>query len=181
MDTAKIRVGPVTIGPRGKKKIYSADFHRDGVHCRLSLKTTNKRVASDRALAIATELNQGTFRAPPPPADLERTIADYLATLVTSDRSRRTVVKYRGNLKNFSRFLAERGITVLHKVRPADFDEWRQLRRTKVKLMTVNDESIVIKQLFKFAKSRKLILENPLADINRSYAVAPLRAVFARI
>lgn len=54
---------------------------------------------------------------------------------------------------------------MVRKVRPADFDEWRRLRGIQVELSTVDDESVVVKQLFKWARSRKLIVENQLADI----------------
>ena len=68
-------------------------------------------------------------------------------------------------MHNFRRFFAGRGITKLHAIQAIDFDAWRAARLAISKPGTVQDESILIEQLFKFARSRKLIAENPLADI----------------
>ena len=48
----RIRVGDrVSIYPRGKKKIWCADFWRDGKHCRMSLETANKRACRSAGTA----------------------------------------------------------------------------------------------------------------------------------
>ena len=54
--------GHVAIYPRGKKRTYVADFCQDGVHRKVSLKTANRRVATERATEIAAALHQGIFR-----------------------------------------------------------------------------------------------------------------------
>lgn len=49
----RVRVGDrVTIYPRGKKKTWCADFWREGLHCRQSLGTANKKVALRRAMKL---------------------------------------------------------------------------------------------------------------------------------
>ena len=50
----------VRIYPRGMKGIYCADFWAEGKHCRVSLKTRNRKVAVDRAVALAGSLQEGT-------------------------------------------------------------------------------------------------------------------------
>ena len=56
-DPDRIHVGEhVIIYPRGKKRIWCADFWRDGQHCRQSLKTTNKKIALHRALHLDAQL-----------------------------------------------------------------------------------------------------------------------------
>ena len=53
----RIRVGEfTTIYKRGKKGVYTADFHHDGEHCRESLKTRNKKIARQRAMRDAAHL-----------------------------------------------------------------------------------------------------------------------------
>ena len=53
-DGQQFRVGDrVTVYPRGKKNTYVADFWQDGVHRKVSLRTANKKVATERATKIA--------------------------------------------------------------------------------------------------------------------------------
>lgn len=48
--TDKIPIGDrLTIHPRGKKRIYVADFFQGGKHRRVSLKTSHKKTAVERA------------------------------------------------------------------------------------------------------------------------------------
>ena len=58
----RVRVGNrVMAYPRGKKRVWCADFWQDGVHRKVSLKTTNKRAAIERATRLAADLTGGTF------------------------------------------------------------------------------------------------------------------------
>ncbi len=166
MESRRIRVGNgVTVYPRGKKKIYVADFFQDGKHRRVSLKTSNLKVAKQKAALLEAEMVTGVHRLAPPPVEFAAVIDQYLGVLATNGRSPRTLVKYRGQLHGFRRFLAVRRVTKLHAVEAVDFDAWREARGKVVKPVTAFDEAVLAKQLFKFAKSRKLIAENPLADI----------------
>jgi integrase len=167
MDTTgRIRVGDrVAVYPRGKKKTYVADYHGDGGHRRVSLKTTNRKTAVERATLLAADVVAGVHRRPPPPLELEAAIEQYLAVLATDGRAPRTLGKYRTQLTNFRRFLAGRRVTKLHEVGAADFDAWRAARRAVVGAVTCHDEGVVAKQLFKYARIRKLVAEDPLAAV----------------
>src|SRR4051794_21747228 len=73
----RVRVGDhVTIYPRGKKKLWCADFWRDGKHCRLSLGTANKKVALQKALKLEAELAGGTYHKPPPAVTVRQAADD---------------------------------------------------------------------------------------------------------
>ena len=166
MDALRTCVGDrVTIYPRGKKKNYVADFFQDGKHRRKSLLTPNKKVAIERATVLSFDLDTGVHRQTPPPVEFAAVIDQYLAVLTTNGRDPKTLGKYRGQLNSFRRFLAERGVSKLHAIKAVHFDAGRAGRTDVVKPGTVHDESILVKQLFKFARSRKLIGENPLVDI----------------
>jgi hypothetical protein len=45
---------------RGKRRIWCADFWRDGQHCRQSLKTQNLKIARQRAQKVDNDLSLGT-------------------------------------------------------------------------------------------------------------------------
>jgi integrase len=165
----RIRVGDhVTIYPRGKKKIWCADFWRDGRHCRQSLRTANKKVALQKAMRLELDLAGGTFHKPPPAVSIQQAVEDYLTFLRTEQRATRTLVKYRGILDNFVTFLAGQQMTRLSQVSVSLFDRFRASRKATCHPRTMYTEGVVIKQFFKWAKSRKLIPDNPLADCKLS-------------
>ena len=53
----------VVIYQRGQKRMFTADFHDRGRHCRKSLATTNKKEAMRRAVELEFELNNGSYKA----------------------------------------------------------------------------------------------------------------------
>lgn len=158
----------VTIYARGKKKIYVADFYFDGRHCRQSLKTANRKFAADKAMEIHLRLTQGDFRNAPAAHTLESAVASYLDCLATEGRARKTLVKYRGIYDIFLGFLAENQIRHLHQCSLVWFDKFRSARKKIRHQKTLYTEGVVIKQLFKWAKTRRLIAENPLLDARLS-------------
>lgn len=155
----------VTIYPRGKKRLYVADFWQGGDHRKVSLKTANKKVATARATVLAAELLQGTFRQAAPPVDVQQTADAYVASLKTNGRARKTLVKYEGIFRIFVAFLLMLRIGKLHQITGTHFDAWRAHRRSTRAPKTVYTESVVVKQLFRWARSRKLIADDPLAGI----------------
>ena len=161
----RVRVGAkVTIYPRGKQKIYVADFWFNGRHCRKSLETPNKKVATERASKLDATLCSGTYRAPPVPTSIEEAAHLYIAYLTTQDRARKTLVKYQGIFKILLGFLKEQRIVQLAQFTALTFDSFRQFRAKTRHRKTLYVEGVVIKQLLKWCKSRHLILENPIAD-----------------
>src|SRR4051812_2087676 len=80
----RIRVGErITIFPRGTKKTWCADFWQDGVHRKVSLKTSNKKVAIERATKLAADLTGGAYRQAPPAITVKQAVEDYLTSLKT--------------------------------------------------------------------------------------------------
>lgn len=165
-DSERVRVGDrVTIYPRGAKKIWCADFWQDGAHKKQSLKTTNKKVAVERATKLAADLIGGTFQTPPPAVTVKQAADDYIAFLRTEERAKKTVVKYRGVLDLFIEYLERNKVTRLAQVTAAHLDRYRAERKADKHPKTVYCEGVIVKQLFKWARSRKLIADNPLADV----------------
>jgi hypothetical protein len=109
----------VTILPRGKKGIYYADFHFRGRHCRRSLKTTIKKVATKKAIDLEHELGSGTFQnkvvttRQEMPIEISKAKQDFINFHNTEGRRRKTVVKYEGILRCFAEFAAKENVTRL--------------------------------------------------------------------
>lgn len=161
----RIQVGDrVSIYPRGKKKIYCADFWQEGKHKRVSLETRNKKIATQRAVKIDAALASGTYAAAPPPVSIEAAVAKYLDYLESEGRARRTIVRYTGELNGFREFCAERQVVQLGKITMLLFDEYRKNRREIHAERTVFHESVVVKQFLKWCRLRKLVGNNPLED-----------------
>jgi integrase len=161
----RLRVGDrVTIYPRGKKAIWCADFWQDGRHCRQSLETANMKFALERARKIEVELVSGVYEQPPREVAIAQAFEDYVRYLETENRSRTTVVKYRGIFRTLMSFLVSLRVTRLHQFATVHFDRFRAERKKDHHPRTMYTEGVVIKQFFKWCKSRKLIRENPIAD-----------------
>jgi hypothetical protein len=86
----------------GKKKTWSHDYWRDGQQYAQSLKTTNKKVAMQRAQKLDRELMTGAYQPPPAALTISQAIENYLDYLKTENRARKTLVKYRWYSDHFS-------------------------------------------------------------------------------
>ena len=162
----RIRVGDrVAIFLRGKKRIWCADFWQNNVHRRVSLKTGNRKTAIKRATKLAADLMHGTYHQAPKPTLMSQVADDCIAFLRTEDRARRTIVKYRGVLNQFIAFLATQRVANIGQATASHFDRFRSQRKATRHVKTVYNESVIIKQVFKWARNRKLIVENPLVEI----------------
>jgi anaerobic ribonucleoside-triphosphate reductase len=126
----RIRIGDrVTIYQRGKKNIWCADFWRDGQHQRQSLKTANKKVATDRATKLAATLVDGSYHRPLPASIIAETIDAYIDYLKTEGRARKTIVKYRGIFDTLLKFLMEQNVTRMSQFTAMHFDRFRAHRK----------------------------------------------------
>lgn len=172
----RIAVGNrVTITPRGKKKIWTADFWNDGAHRRQSLKTSNKKVAIDRATKLERDLLHGTHRVVRQEVSIEQAVEDYLTYLTAEGRARKTIVKYRGQLETFRDFCHEQRVRPLGRISPSLFDRYRAHRRDDLHHNTHSQEDLNIKQFLKWCMSRHHLSVNPLADVEISKPILTAR------
>lgn len=164
-SSTRIPIGNrVTIYPRGKKKNYTAEFWFDGQHRRKSLKTQNKKIATDRALKLELQLQEGTYQSVANGVTIEDAIERYLSSLKADNRARKTMVRYRGELETFLEFCHENMVRLLSRITPTLFDSYRSWRSESVKASTQYHESMVCKQLLNWAVSRHLLANNSLAN-----------------
>jgi len=165
----------VRIYPRGIKRIYCADFWRDGRHCRVSLKTRNRKVAVERAVALANSLQEGTYQS----RVLEVTIAaardSFLAFVKMELLALNTRTRYAAELQTFLDFCDAQGVKRLSKVTPLLMDTYRAERRKTCSPPTVAMEAGTIKRLLRWCASRRLIPINPLADYRIPKAISKKR------
>src|SRR4051812_12421650 len=104
----------VSISPRGKKRIFVADFHHRGQHRRKSLKTTVKKEAVRRAIELEHQLENGmpVNQSAERPIELTavtitQAVADFSTYLKTEGRRRKTLTKYEGIFRTFAKYAAE--------------------------------------------------------------------------
>jgi integrase len=168
--TEPLRIGDrVSIYPRGKLGTYCADFWHENKHKRISLKTRNRRVAEQRALALANDLLQGSFKAPPPSITIREAVENYLQYLATEGRARKTLVRYRGELYALRDFCESHHVTRLSQINISLFDRYRAYRKdTPLGPRSMFHEGVVIKQWLKWCTQRKWLVEHPLSDYKLS-------------
>src|SRR4051812_40563113 len=85
--------------------------------------------------------------------------------LRTDDRARKTVVKSSGVLGRFIADLDRHRVTRLGQVTAGHFDQYRAERKENRHRKTISCEGVIIEQVFKWARGRKRIADNPPADV----------------
>jgi hypothetical protein len=124
----RIRIGDyVTVYPRGKKGIYTAEFCKDGEHHRQSLKTRNLKFAKERARKLDLLLSEGNFptqRQKRVKVNLVQAVSDFISYQKTEGRRRKTVVKQEGVLlRKFAPFARKNGVVSVEDVTLTTIDD----------------------------------------------------------
>jgi integrase len=160
----RIRINRVVIYPRGKKRIYCADYFHEGKHCRRSLKTSNLKIAKQRATSLDAEIAGGTHE--PPIADVR--IADaielFFESLRAAGDAEGTLDTYRSALGIFRKSLEDQGIERLQRISFLAADKYRSERKATCELKTIYDNFKTIRRFLKWCVSRHLLRKNPLSD-----------------
>ena len=98
----------VTIMQRGKKRTWQADFHVNGRHCLQTLKTSNRRIAEQKARDIENLLQSETF-ATITKIGFSETIKRFIEKKKGSCTAS-TIGKYQHDLDTFHAFVQKKGI-----------------------------------------------------------------------
>jgi integrase len=155
----------VTIYARGKRQIYTADFWHAGEHCRVSLKTRNKKVARQRALRLELQLAQGEYQVLPKSNAIADAIEAYLTYLETEGRRRKTTVRYRGILSIFNEFSTSRGAKLLAQITVTLVDQYRAERKKVLAPKSMRNEAVLLKSFLKWCRQRRLLVHNPMEEM----------------
>lgn len=163
-DNDSERVGEkVRIYKRGDQ--YWANLQHRGRQQRKSLKTNNLKTARRLALAWEQEVLSGSTSTAVThePPRIARVVELLLAVCESEERAKKTLDKYRGVLQRVIELAEELNLTDLLQIDLQFIDRYRQHRReAKRRPKTIHTEVAIIRQLTKFAKSRRLIREDPL-------------------
>jgi integrase len=171
INTERTLVGArMTIYPRGKRRVYHADYHDRGRHCRKSLGTTIKRIAISRAAKLEQSLESDpvlvTVSLPKTSKSIAFTEAakEFVVFSETKGLRRKTVVKQRGYLREFVAFAKKNHV---HNVSDSDLrliDKYRAFRNEDHSPKSMSNEGQLLKQFFGWCAERQLIAQNPLAN-----------------
>jgi integrase len=165
-QTKSILIGDrVRVYPRGKRKTYTADFWYDGRHHRRSLKTRNFKVARQKALTLEAQLQEGDYQTPSRPMSLAQAIEEFLDHRRTENRRHKTITKYKGFFEVFREFAEGQNVFRLSQVTLALVDKYRAFRKPGLSAKSMHNEAVMLKSLLKWAKQRKYLKENPLAEM----------------
>ncbi len=165
----------VRIYTRGKKKIYCADFWYRGKHRRESLRTKNLRTAQIRANELLRHLDDQIGSSQSMPAKIAEARTLFLDYLRTESRRPKTIKKYAGFLRAFEAFCNDRQILALRHVSSLHIDRFRAQRKPTHAAKSMQNEGVMLKAFFRWAKQRKLSAENPLAEMRFAKPVTPTR------
>jgi hypothetical protein len=147
-------------------QVWYANYQAGRKQHRVSLKTTNKKVAQRTALRIEAELASGQWRPALRTATVEAGVAAYREKLRADDLAPRTMAKYEMLLRRIEALAAERKTRDLSHVDLAFADAYRAMRvKAGAKPKTVYGEAVFLRQLVNFALSRKLVEADPLAGL----------------
>jgi integrase/recombinase XerD len=160
----RTRIDRVAIYRRGKKGTYCADYWHDGQHRRRSLKTSNIKIAKQRAAALEAEIGGGTHE----PAVTDARIADamelFLESLLSAGDAQGTLDTYRSALGIFRKSLEGLGIERLQRISVLAVDQYRSERKVTCELKTIYDNIKTIRRFLKWCVSRRLLRKNPLDE-----------------
>lgn len=159
----------VYIYPRGKKRIYTADFWYEGEHYRRSLKTPNKKIARQRAVELDHKISKGEFTlAAKPQKTRSMPVAEAISRFIsfheTEGSQPKTVTKYRGILKRFQTFATSHKIDDLEKISLDLIDRYRESRKPNLSPKSMHLEGSLLKLFLTWCTERQWIHLNPLAD-----------------
>lgn len=155
----------VKIYPRGKKRIYCADFSHNDKHRRVSLKTRNAKEARRLGRRLECQLDEGTYDAPQVPTEIEEVVRRFVSSLATEGRRPKTVTKYRGFLTTFTQFCADQNIHQIKQVTILLVDRFRSLRKLSHHPKSMFNEGVMLKSFFRWAKLRKFVLFSPMEEM----------------
>lgn len=128
-DNKLIRIGDrVSIRRRGKKGLFSAEFHFNGKHCRKKLETANEKIAKQRARKLDVELVSGDYAPPTPRLKFTDAKTFFIDTLKEAGRKPKTIVKYEREITNLVEFAHSRGVYHVNDFTPQLFHEYRKQR-----------------------------------------------------
>jgi integrase len=163
----------VTLVARGKRQTWTADYafindKGQRQHGRKSFGTRNRQIAEKKARALEVKLSEGTFTP-----ELNRStaidsaITDFIASKKAEGAALKTTAKYEAELKTYSLFLKQQGISLLQQIDVRLDDQYKQRRQERDGLgtYTLYAHAMIRKSFLSWCVSRKHLASSPLAGV----------------
>ncbi len=159
----RIRIGDrISICRRGRRGIYAAEFSRHGRHIRRSLRTSNQKIARQRAIKLEADLAGGEYAAPAKPVLVADAKQQFIAAMKAADRAKKTIVAYESECAVLVEFLHSKGVRMLTQITPQHFLAYRAFRKTHLAQKTLYTRLIIIKTFFNWCCGGGALLDkNP--------------------
>lgn len=170
----RMRIGDkVSIAPRGKRGIWTAEFWHNGQHRHRSMKTANLKIARQRALLLESELAGGEYVVPVKPLSVADAVRQFMDNRRSEGRAQKTLVKYQAELDAFVDFLIRHGVHTLTQITPHLFDRYRTERAKDRSAKTLYTAMIILKTFIRWCVNRDLLEKDPLRSCKVSEPYIP--------
>jgi len=159
---------------------YWAEYFTNGRQYQEPLGTSNKATAVRAAYALSERLERGQQQV----RDSRRTIQEladaYYGYCEGQGRAKKTLVKYNGQLERFKEWCKTEGLRRARTFSPDDLFAYRAYLSEKHRLSdkSIYNETIVIKQLFKWATRHGYLSINLLEPIRFEKVKSPKQPCF---
>jgi len=167
----------VKIYRRGKKRTWVADFWHNGKHCRKSLKTSNKKIATNKAIKLASELSSGEYQTVKSNILIEDAIESYLSSRKNDALTASSLAKYKNDLVSLMMFCKKNSVMCLHGITPALFEAFRTEQRESKSQTTLYTASKSCKSFLSWCEGQHLVRRNPLSFLKLRKPVIRQRPV----
>lgn len=145
---------------------WYVNYQFDGRQHRKSLKTTSKKEARLRALAIERDLLSGEHRTATKPPTIAAAVKLYTDHLRAEGRAKKTLQKYEKLFECVIVLSVQLKRTSVLGIDQSFVDAFRKSRtEAGCAARTVYNESMIIRQLINFSRTRKLIRTDPLSGL----------------
>jgi integrase len=143
-----------------------ANFQVNRRQRRRSLHTTSKKEARRRALLLEADILRGQLSHEGRTGGIGSTIEAYRSYLVTEKRASKTLAKYNKVLGRVERLAGKIKRKTMAGIDRQFIDAYRKERTDSgAAPKTIYNETMIIRQLVNFAKSRRLVANDPLAGL----------------
>ncbi|HVX15573.1 MAG TPA: site-specific integrase [Pirellulales bacterium] len=153
----------VSIFQRGTR--WYANFQRDGEQVRQSLKTTSKKQARQKAIALEAQLIEGRYERPVKAPPIASVFDEYVAYLIAEGRAKKTLSAVKLVRRRVLELAGQRRVRSLDEVDLCFIDAYRNMRTAGEKRpadKTMTTEVVIIRQMVNFALSRNKLQRDPL-------------------
>jgi len=169
------KTGEVHVG-----RPYWAEYFTNGKQYQEPLKTTNKSVAVRSAYALSERIERGQCKVRDSRRTIEELADGYLAFCKARKLAKKTLVKYEGQKERFKEWCKSEGIKRARTFSPDDLFAYRTYLAEQCELSdkSIYHETIVIKQMFKWAARNGYLSRNLLEPVRFAKVKSPKQPCF---